>query len=148
MMVRAKNHTNGLPAIQTGGNAGTSSWFVAWRILKINTIGLIGINHGWEDEDASEMIKSHQREITQENVELIKKDDPKFNNYFKKIYNPDFNCEAIVDPLYQFYRMALLEFIERSPLSVTTINATEGGSIFGKRIKSIKFKLFLDEFRD
>ena len=148
IMVRAKNHTNGLPAIQTGGNAGTSSWFVAWRILKINTIGLIGINHGWEDEDASEMLKSHQREITQENVELIKKDDPKFNNYFKKIYNPDFNCESVVDPLYQFYRMALLEFIERSPLSVTTINATEGGSIFGKRIKSIKFKSFLDEFQD
>ena len=146
MMVRAKNHPNGLPAIQTGGNAGTSSWFVAWRILKINTIALIGINHGWEDEDTYEIIKSHQRVITQENVEFITKDDPKFNSYFKKIHNPDFNCESIVDPLYQFYRMALLEFIDRSPSSITTINATEGGSIFGKRIKPMKFKSFLDEF--
>ena len=146
MMVRAKSHPNGLPAIQTGGNAGTSSWFVAWRILKINTVTLIGINHGWEDEDTYEIIKSHQRVITQENVEFITKDDPKFNSYFKKIHNPDFNCESIVDPLYQFYRMALLEFIDRSPSSVTTINATEGGSIFGKRIKPMKFKSFLDEF--
>ena len=56
MMVRAKNHVNGLPAIQTGGNAGTSSWFVAWRILKNDTVALIGINHGWEDEGVSEMI--------------------------------------------------------------------------------------------
>ena len=143
MMVRAKNHVNGLPAIQTGGNVGTSSWFVAWRILKNDTVALIGINHGWEDEGVSEMIKLHQRKIIKDNAEIIKKDDPKYKNYFKKIHNPDFNCEAIVDPLYQFYRMAFLEFISRSPSWLTTINATEGGSIFGKRIKPIKFVDFL-----
>ena len=149
MMVRAKNHVNGLPAIQTGGNVGTSSWFVAWRILKNNTVALIGINHGWEEEEkASEMIKSHQSDITNDNVEIVRKDDPKYKNYFKKIHNPDFNCDAIVDPLYQFYRMALLEFISRSPSWLTTINATEGGSIFGKRIESMKFKDFLKNYQE
>ena len=149
MMVRAKNHVNGLPAIQTGGNVGTSSWFVAWRILKNNTVALIGINHGWEEEEkASEMIKSHQSEITKDNVEIVREDDPKYKNYFKKIHNPDFNCDAIVDPLYQFYRMALLEFISRSPSWLTTINATEGGSIFGKRIESMKFGDFLKNHQD
>ena len=34
MMVRAKNHKNGLPGLQTGGNVGTTSWFFGWRILK------------------------------------------------------------------------------------------------------------------
>ena len=149
MMVRAKNHVNGLPAIQTGGNVGTSSWFVAWRILKNNTVALIGINHGWEEEEkATEMIKSHQSEITKDNVEIVREDDPKYKNYFKKIHNPDFNCDAIVDPLYQFYRMALLEFISRSPSWLTTINATEGGSIFGKRIESMKFKDFLKNYQE
>jgi len=149
MMVRAKNHVNGLPAIQTGGNVGTSSWFVAWRILKNNTVALIGINHGWEEEEkASEMIKSHQSDITKDNVEIVRKDDPKYKNYFKKIHNPDFNCDAIVDPLYQFYRAALLEFIGRSPSWLTTINATEGGSIFGKRIESMKFKNFLKNYQE
>ena len=149
MMVRAKNHVNGLPAIQTGGNVGTSSWFVAWRILKNNTVTLIGINHGWEEEEkASEMIKSHQSEITKDNVEIVREDDPKYKNYFKKIHNPDFNCDAIVDPLYQFYRMALLEFISRSPSWLTTINATEGGSTFGKRIESMKFKDFLKNYQE
>ena len=142
MMVRAKNHVNGLPAIQTGGNVGTSSWFVAWRILKNDTVALIGINHGWEDEGVSEMIKLHQRKI-KDNAEIIKKDDPKYKDYFKKIHNPDFNCEAVVDPVFQFYRMALIEFIGRSPSWLTTINATEGGSIFGKRIESMKFIDFL-----
>ena len=149
MMVRAKNHVNGLPAIQTGGNVGTSSWFVVWRILKNNTVALIGINHGWEEEEkATEMIKSHQSEITKDNVEIVREDDPKYKNYFKKIHNPDFNCDAIVDPLYQFYRMALLEFISRSPSWLTTINATEGGSIFGKRIESMKFKDFLKNYQE
>ena len=148
MMVRAKNHVNGLPAIQTGGNAGTSSWFVAWRILKNDTVALIGINHGWEDEGVSEMIKLHQRKITKDNAEIIKKDDPKYKNYFKKIHNPDFNCEAVVDPIFQFYRMALIEFIGRSPSWLTTINATEGGSIFGKRIESMKFVDFLKNHHD
>ena len=148
MMVRAKNHVNGLPAIQTGGNVGTSSWFVAWRILKNDTVALIGINHGWEDEGVSEMIKLHQRKTIKDNAEIIKKDNPKYKNYFKKIHNPDFNCEAVVDPIFQFYRMALIEFIGRSPSWLTTINATEGGSIFGKRIESMKFVDFLKNHHD
>ena len=51
LMVRAKNHKDGLPAIQTGGNVGTACWFIAWKILKCNVIGLIGMNHGWDDDD-------------------------------------------------------------------------------------------------
>ena len=110
--------------------------------MKNDTVALIGINHGWEDEGVSEMIKLHQRKI-KDNAEIIKKDDPKYKDYFKKIHNPDFNCEAVVDPIFQFYRMALIEFIGRSPSWLTTINATEGGSIFGKRIESMKFIDFL-----
>ena len=43
LIIRAKNHLKGLPAIQTGGNVGTSSWFAAWMILKCSTVALIGI---------------------------------------------------------------------------------------------------------
>ena len=49
-----------------------------------------------------------------------------------------------MDPLFQFYSEALKEFIFRSPQWVKTINATEGGSIFGNRIKSMKFSDFLN----
>ena len=44
--------------------------------------------------------------------------------------------------------MALIEFIDRSPSWLTTINATEGGSIFGKRIESMKFGDFLKNHQD
>ncbi len=140
-MVRAKNHINGLPAIQTGGNVGTSSWFIGWKILKCSTVALIGINHGWEEDDSWETIISHGN-----NYDISKgidRNSPTFKKLFKKIHNPDFNCNCILDPLFQFYSTAFKEFISRSPDWLTTINATEGGSIFGKRIKSMTFEEFL-----
>ena len=36
-----------------------------------------------------------------------------------------------------------IKFILRSPLSINTINATEGGSIFGDRVKCMTFSEFL-----
>ena len=44
---------------------------------------------------------------------------------------------------FQFYSAALKEFISRSPEWLTTINATEGGSIFGDSVVCKKFKEFL-----
>jgi len=137
LMVRAKNQTNGLPAIQTGGNVGTSAWFVSWQILKCSTIALIGINHGWEEEDTKQMLLAHGGKGE------IKNTDSSYQKLFKKIYNPEFKCYCILDPLFQFYSTALKEFISRSPSWLTTINATEGGSIFGERIQCMIFENFL-----
>jgi hypothetical protein len=144
LMVRAKNHLNGLPAIQTGGNVGSSSWFISWQILKCATVALIGINHGWEEDDSWDTITTHG-----ENAKISKNIDRNsstFNKLFKKILNTDLNTYCILDPLFQFYSEALKEFILRSPSWVSTINATEGGSIFGKRIRSIKFSKFLQDY--
>ena len=143
-MVRAKNHHNGLPAIQTGGNVGTSSWFIAWRILKCPTVALIGINHGWNEDDPWEKIISHGSDLVK--TDVVDRKSATFEKLFKKIYNPDFNCNCIVDPLFQFYSSALKEFIVRSPEWLTTINATEGGSIFGDRIIGIPFNTFLEKY--
>ncbi|MEM2160080.1 MAG: 6-hydroxymethylpterin diphosphokinase MptE-like protein [Candidatus Nitrosotenuis sp.] len=144
LMIRARNNLHRLPGIQTGGNVGTASWFIAWQILKCSIVALIGINHGWEEDDSWETIIHHNNKS--EISEVIDRNNPLFNKLFRKIYNPDFNCNCILDPLFQFYSEALKEFIERSPEWVTTINATEGGSIFGNRIKSMKFKEFLEKY--
>ncbi len=141
LMVRAKNHPHGLPAIQTGGNVGTSSWFVSWQILKCSTVALIGINHGWNEDDPWEQIMTHG--YTHQLIE-IDKNSPNFQQLFPKIYNPEFNCTCILDPIFQYYSKGLKEFISRSPSWVTTINATEGGSIFGERIKCMTLANFLN----
>ncbi|HYL66127.1 MAG TPA: 6-hydroxymethylpterin diphosphokinase MptE-like protein [Nitrosopumilaceae archaeon] len=143
LMVRAKNHPHGLPAIQTGGNVGTSSWFVSWQILKCSTVALIGINHGWNEDDPWEQIISHGRSKLTISVD---KNSPAFQQLFPKIYNPEFDCTCILDPLFQFYSSALKEFILRSPSWVNTVNATEGGSIFGKRILCMTLAKFIGKF--
>lgn len=143
LIVRAKKNT-GLPAIQTGGNAGTSAWFVSWKILKCQTIALIGINHGWEESDSLKTIMSHG------NVAIppkISKKSKLFSKLYPKIYNPDFDSYCILDPIFQYYSNALKEFISRSPNNIKTINATEGGSIFGKRIQCMMFKEFLKIYK-
>lgn len=143
LMVRAKCHHDGLPGIQTGGNVGTSSWFFAWQILKCKIICLIGINHSWNEDDPWESIAAHCRLPKNFN-----KDTLLFKKMFPKIYNSEFNCTCILDPIFQFYSNALKEFISRSPSSVKTINATEGGCIFGKRITCMKFSEFLKKYND
>jgi hypothetical protein len=144
LMVRAKIHENGLPAIQTGGNVGTSSWFIGWQILKCSTVALVGIDHGWNEDDPWDLIISHGR--SNSSIKLDK-NSPTFQKLFPKIYNPEFDCNCILDPLFQFYRNALLEFISRSPKWVNTINASEGGSIFGPRIKCLTLKNFLQIYK-
>ena len=143
LIIRAKNHLKGLPAIQTGGNVGTSSWFAAWMILKCSTVALIGINHGWEEDDSWDTITRHG--LYNNSID-IDKNSPNFQKLFPKVFNPDIGKYCILDPIFQFYSTAFKEFISRSPLWLTTINATEGGSIFGNRIKSMPFAQFLKEY--
>ena len=139
-IVRSKKHVNGLPAIQTGGNVGTSCWFVSWKILKCTKVVLLGINHGWNEDTPIETITKHGVDFaTSYGI-----DTPEFQRLFPKIYNPDLQKYCIMDPIFQYYRGALLEFISRSPSDIETINATEGGSIFGTRINNMTFEHFLD----
>ena len=143
LIIRSKNHPRGLPAIQTGGNVGTSSWFAAWMILKCSTVALIGINHGWEEDDSWDTITRHGRMDLSINID---KNSSSFQKFFPKVFNPDIGKYCILDPIFQFYSTALKEFISRSPSWLTTINATEGGSIFGERVKSMTFAEFLKKY--
>jgi len=138
LMVRAKKHHQGLPAIQTGGNVGTASWFVAWQILKCSEVCLIGINHSWDESDSWDVIRSHCNA-----PKNLDKKSGLYKKIFPKIYNPEFDSYCILDPIFQYYSEALKEFILRSPSSVKTFNATEGGCIFGKRITCVTFSEFL-----
>ena len=141
-MVRSKNHSNGLPAIQTGGNVGTSCWFVSWKILKCTKVVLVGMNHGWNEDTPIDVITKHGVDFALS----YDKDSTSFERLFPKIYNPELKKYCILDPIFQYYREALLEFISRSPPEIETINATEGGSLFSPRLKCMTFKNFLKEF--
>jgi len=137
VMTRSKNHEKGLPAIQTGGNVGTSSWVFAWSVLKSKTVCLLGLDQGYLEETDIESIDYHKfpKEIF-ENKDI-------FEKAFPLIYNPEFDCKCRQDPIFQYYSNAFKEFIDTVSDKVTTYNATEGGALFGKNIHCIKFKEFL-----
>lgn len=143
LMVRAKKQ-KGLPAIQTGGNVGTSSWFIGWQILKRANIGLIGINHGWDEDTPIEEIVSHGSGLHHMDIDP---NSPTFEKLFPKIHNPEFDCNCILDPYFQYYSNALKDFIGRSPSWVNTINSTEGGCIFGEKITCKRFEDFLKNYK-
>ena len=142
LIIRAKNSEHGLPGIQTGGNVGTSAWFVGWQILKCKTICLIGINHSWNVNDDWKKMAAHC------NTPLnIDKKSHLFKKLFPVVYNPEFNSECMLDPIFQYYSNALKDFISRAPSYVKTINSTEGGCIFGRQIKCVIFQKFLKKYR-
>jgi len=141
IMVRVKK-SRGLPAIQTSGNVGAASWFISWRILKCRNIAIIGLDHAWSKDDPWEKIISHGNRWKKIDIQ----DDVLRQKLFPEVYNPDFNCHCILDPLWQYYVNAFTDFIARAPLEINTINATEGGAIFGKRIKGMRFIDFLKHY--
>jgi len=77
----------------------------------------------------------------------IDMNSPTFKKLFPKIFNPQIGKYCILDPIFQFYSTAFKEFISRSPSWLTTINATEGGSIFGNRVKCMTFSEFLKNYK-
>lgn len=144
LMAKSKNEEKKIPAIQTGGNVGTSSWIIGWSILKSTHIGLIGIDHGFTPDTTWDEIGEFHPSAKP--ALEYKKDSEIFQKAFPKIYNPDFDCYCIQDPIFQYYSNALKEFIPKTSKFVKTINATEGGAIFGEGITCTSFKSFLRDY--
>jgi hypothetical protein len=138
VMSKIRNKNNGLPAIQTGGNVGTSAWIIAWAILKKSHVGIIGMDHGYYSEDRSNDDHIFPKDIDQ-NSQAFKKAYP-------IIHNSKYNCDIQQDPIFQYYSNALKEFIRKVSDKVVTINATEGGAIFGDGINCDSLKNFIQKY--
>lgn len=137
-MTKSKNHPKGLPAIQTGGNVGTAAWILSWSILKHKTVGLIGIDHGYYSEDRS--IDDHKLPKGINEYSLA------YKKAYPTIYNPEFDCHCTQDPIFQYYSNSLKNFIKKTSHNVNTINATEGGALFGEGITCTTFNKFLKHY--
>ena len=58
------------------------------------------------------------------------------------------NCDVLLDPVFDYYREALLDLVKRTPSWTKTINATEGGSLFGEGIENMKLSDFLFKYNN
>ena len=138
IMTKTEKHPKGLLAIQTGGNVGTSAWIIGWAILKHSHVGLIGIDHGYYSDE-----RSSDDHFLPSNAD---KNSDEFKKAYPIIHNPEYDVMCQQDPIFQYYSNAFKEFILRASKFVKTINATEGGTIFGEGIECTTLKNFIEKY--
>ena len=142
IMSKSVLNPKGFPGLQTGGNVGTFSWVFSWAILGKSPTALIGLNLGYLGDTKIEDTAHYNEllKICYSHEDVIKK--------YKKILNPDLGCEILLDPVFDYYREALLDLVKRTPSWTRTVNATEGGSLFGDGIENMTLCDFLAKNKD
>ena len=138
MMCKSDKNPDGFPGLQTGGNCGCFSWIFSWAILGCSPIGLIGLNLGVDGDTPIEKTQHYSQVLNHFN-----NDKSKVSKRYRKVFNKEIGTESLLDPVFDFYREAFLDLVVRTPKWARTINATEGGSLFGQRIENMKFTDFL-----
>ena len=142
IMTRSEKNPKGVSSLQTGGNVGSNSWVLSWAILGRSPTVLIGIDFGYPATTKIEQTQhyDHLLRCYGNDVERVKNDH-------RIVYNKDFDCDVLIDPIYDYYREGFCELVLHTPKWVRTINATEGGSLFGERIEPMKFSDFLKTYQ-
>ena len=120
----------------TGGNSGTSAWVFSQAILKSKYIALLGMDLSYPPKTP---IKR-----TQYYKELLEIFGKGVKESFIKIYNPYLKETWYTDPTYYWYRKGLLDLVNQA--ECITYNCTEGGILFGKKIKFAPLSHFLKRY--
>lgn len=142
MMCVSPQNKDGIPALQTGGNAGSAAWNMAWIIFGCSPIVLIGMDMGYLP--GSPLEETYYYKGMMETF----KDTAKVVQCFREVENPDIGCKAIIDPVFSSYRMSMLDMINsQCPSWTETVNCTEGGSLYGGKLVCKPLKVFLEECR-
>lgn len=140
LMTRTKNTPKGLVTSQAGGNSGSATWIMAMALLKRAPICLIGMDLSYPEGTNLEETPYFSGVTKPEQVSFM----------YKKIYHPHFKTKALIDAVFWHYRKGFLEMQKSTPSWYRyyggTINASEGGSIFGRFIKCMTFKNFLNKY--
>lgn len=140
IMTKSKSLPNGIPAMGCLGNCGSAGWVMSHSLLRRSSLCLIGINFGYDEDTPLEQTNyfSGFLQAAHGNYELAK-------SLFQTLWNPYFKCNAIVDPVFNHYRQAMLDSVNQTPPYVETYNCSEGGSLFSSdgSIKCMRFEDWL-----
>jgi hypothetical protein len=128
---------NGLPAMNAGGNVGTSCWMMAHAVLGKQQVGLTGMDFSYYDDTPYENTQYYK-----EALELVGAD--RLAEMYIRIYNPYVQKWYYTDPAYFWYCKAFLELA--ADADCETFNCTEGGVLFGDKIDFIPLSDYLGRF--
>lgn len=145
MMTKCEKHPRGVPAMVAGGNCGCASWVFCHSVLRSSPIGLIGIDLGYPED-----VLFDETSYYQQIMDGVDRDPTIAVKVLTELYNPYFDVKVKVDPVFEHYRQAWLELLDRVEKPVLTVNCTEGGSLFSleekKGLRYMRFEDFLEEF--
>ena len=146
LLSRTEQNMRGINAMNSGGNSGSAAWILGMSVFKRAPIALIGIDFGYPEGTNLENTQyfSSALKIANGDLNLLRKSYPKF-------HHPDFGTDAFVDMIFYHYRQAFIEMQQTTPLwyhlAGGTVNATEGGTLFGPNITCEPFAKFLEEHK-
>lgn len=143
--LRGPRRPNGLVRIATAGNCGASLWIQACSIFRRFTICLIGLDMGYPDGMPLEQTYYYDKlfKAVQGNMEFVKAQ-------FTTMYNPDFKCTVIQDPIFKHYTSSFYELLAAGHRVVKTYNSSHG-AIVGRpdlSLACIPFEEFLSRFHE
>lgn len=139
LMTKSKYNPKELQTLQTGGNCGTCSWVMAVSLFKRKHVAMIGFDFGYPEGTNLEDTPYFSGIMESGGVEMIQ-------HAYAEVYHPVFKTKAYMDAVFKNYRQTFLSMVKKVPYS-QTFNCTEGGTLFGEKIKCVPFKEFLARFR-
>lgn len=138
-VTKCEKHPNGVPCLVAGGNAGAACWILSWLIFRTNPVALIGMDLGYRPED--DLTKTYYWDGM---MQGLKGNAVLVRSQYTTIHNPETNLDCIQDPVFKHYRNSFLEMLQVKPRWQETLNCTEGGSLFGEGVTTMKFADFLE----
>lgn len=129
---------NRLPCMNTGGTVGTAAWVFAEAILHIPVIGVVGMDLGYPADTPLELTQTYYE------LKLHAPSAEAFDKLFPRFTFPLSGEGYYTDPTYYWYRKNFLELLEQS--SATTVNCSEGGTLFGPKVQCSRLADFLEQY--
>jgi hypothetical protein len=126
-------HRNKVPCMASGGNVGSAAWVFAHAVLKKKEIAVVGMDFSYAPGTPLEKTQYHK-----EIVDIFGERTP---DVYINVYNRYLKETWFTDPTYYWYRQTFLQMALET--DCTTFNCTEGGILFGKRIRFIPLREFL-----
>jgi hypothetical protein len=133
-LTRRVYNVNKVPCMASGGNVGSAAWVFAHAVLGARKIAVVGMDLGYAPGTPLESTQYYQE------IHSIFGDNAQ--DAYINIHNPHLMETWFTDPTYYWYRETFLEMARETDCE--TWNCTEGGVLFGERVRFEPLNRFLD----
>lgn len=150
LMTTTEINLKPISAMTAGGCAGNALWAAVADLFKRSPIGLIGYTCGYPEGyniEKTSYFSTAVEECKKVNVNPASI----ISSFTKEYYHPYFKCKAYTDGVFETYRESFLQMQTQTypwyDFYGGTWNLTEGGVLFGPKIKCATLEEFLCKFK-